>query len=117
LRRQLHQLGNRVGGSGEQAAFQQNDVGGEALQGGAKAVEGVHLGDHPDIVFHGEDLAHAHAIDRLRVGENDADDGGVVRKTPVSLLGWRRFVEQLRVGGWRQFGHESPRDYIPSLKT
>jgi hypothetical protein len=74
--RALDQIGDGVDGAGDELAFEDDDVGGVALQGGVQVGQGLGLRDHADIVFEGEDLLHADAIDRLGVGEDDANSSG-----------------------------------------
>jgi hypothetical protein len=62
-----------VDGAGDELAFEDDDVGGVALQGGIEVGEGLDLGDDSNVVFEGKDLLHAHAIDGLRVGKDDTD--------------------------------------------
>ena len=67
-----HQLGDGVDGTGDELAFQDDNVGGVALQGRVEIGEGFDLGDYTDIVFKSEDLSHADAIDGLGIREDDS---------------------------------------------
>jgi hypothetical protein len=67
------EFGDGVDGAGDELAFEDDDVGGVALERGVEIGQGFDLGDDTDVVFEGEDLLDADAIDRLRVGEDDTD--------------------------------------------
>ncbi len=72
----LDQIGDGVDGAGDELAFEDDDIGGVALQGAVQIGEGLGLRDHADIVFQGEDFLHADAVDGLGVGEDDPNSGG-----------------------------------------
>jgi len=72
----MSQVGDGVDGAGDQLAFEDDHVGGVALQGAVQIGQGLGLRDHADIVFQGEDLLDADAIDGLRVGEDDSYSSG-----------------------------------------
>ena len=54
--RALDQIGDGVDGAGDELAFEDDDVGGIALQGGVQIGQGFGLRDYADVVFEGEDL-------------------------------------------------------------
>ena len=62
-----------IDGAGDELAFEHDDVGRIALQSGMQVGEGLRLCDHADVVFKGEDLLHANAVDCLRICEDDAN--------------------------------------------
>jgi hypothetical protein len=86
------QFGDGVDGAGDELAFKDDDVGGVALQGGVEVGEGLDLRDDADVVFESEDLAHADAIDRLGVGQDDPDARGCCSFFG-KVLGYLRRVE------------------------
>lgn len=94
------ELGDGVDGAGDELALEENDVGGVALESGVEVLERFHLGDDADVVFERKDLLHSHAIDRLRVCEDDTNSRG-----RSGLLFWKVIV----ASDWVKinYGHRS----------
>src|SRR5665213_583638 len=68
-----YQFGNGVDGSGDQLAFEDDDVRGVALQREIQIVEVFYLGDDADVILKGEDLPDSDTIDGLRIGQHHSN--------------------------------------------
>ncbi len=71
------EFGDGIDGAGDELAFEQDDIGGVALQGGVEILERLHLSNDPDVIFEGKDFLHADAVDRLRIREDYTNAGGM----------------------------------------
>ena len=68
-----HQFANRLRRIGGKRRLQNEQIGGEAFGCRQRLSEGLGLSHHPNIVFHGENLAQAGAEYRLRIGNNHSN--------------------------------------------
>jgi len=71
--RHAQDFGNDIGGAGQQAALEQHDVGGIALDRKVQILERISLGDDPEVVFEREYFANSDAVNSLGVGKNNAN--------------------------------------------
>ena len=71
-----------------------------------KTLQGIDLRKHTDIVFERENLLDAYPVDRLRIGQNDANHSAIPAFVVI-----RRFNTHIISGGKVQSSDALPRSY------